>query len=138
MGFIIVSIIVIALCALGLLLGYIYDNDVTLFLSGVFLVCGIVALVAILLSLADIESTFRQIENQYDITKEIVSEYVVDENYGNSDSLTKQVFEINNAIAEHRAKCNSRWFGLWYSEEIGNLEPIHLPVAKKFSQKESQ
>lgn len=33
---------------------------------------------------------------------------------------------MNNKIARHKTYCNNLWTGIWFSEEIGNLEPFVL------------
>ena len=33
---------------------------------------------------------------------------------------------MNNKIARNKAYCNSPWVGIWFSEEIGNLDPFVL------------
>jgi hypothetical protein len=40
------------------------------------------------------------------------------------ENLRNQVLEMNNKISKHRIYSKSPWVGLYYSEEIGNLEPL--------------
>lgn len=87
---------------------------------------GIIAAFTLLilsLSLIDKRSDFRAIKAEYDTTKALVETYAGAE-YGNMNELTGQVIKINNKIAKHKAYAPSKWTGIWYSEEIGALEPI--------------
>lgn len=36
--------------------------------------------------------------------------------------ILSEINEINKNILTHRRRANSPWVGIWYSEEIGNLE----------------
>lgn len=33
---------------------------------------------------------------------------------------------MNNKIARHKTFCDNDWIGIWFSEDIGNLEPFVL------------
>ena len=86
---------------------------------------GIFAFILIImgLSLIDKKSDFQVIINEYYNTKSLVETYSGTD-YGNMNELTGKIIAINDKIAKHKAYAASKWMGCWYSEEIGNLEPI--------------
>lgn len=65
----------------------------------------------------------RLVINKYESVKALVESYEGKE-FGNMSALTEEIIEINSIIAEHKAYYNSKWYGVWNSEKIGNLEPI--------------
>jgi hypothetical protein len=80
-------------------------------------------LVGFLCFLINIDRRFDATIYSYETTIEMVDSYA-GQDYGNMGSLVEQVVAINNTIAAHKAHHDSKWVGLWYSEEIGSLEPI--------------
>lgn len=93
---------------------------ITSFLLGV---CTLTGLVVSLCLFINLDKQFETTINRYEMTVQMVESYT-GQDYGNMGSLVEQVVAINNTIAAHKAHHNSKWVGLWYSEEIGNLEPI--------------
>lgn len=91
-----------------------------LFGVGILNLCALIVTVGLLIN---INKRFDAFVFQYETTVEMVDSYAGKE-YGNMSSLVKQVVQINNTIVRHKAHHNSKWVGLWYSERIGNLEPI--------------
>lgn len=90
-----------------------------------------ITLIGALILLIGINRKFDAMVYQYETTVEMVNSYT-GQDYGNMGELVGQVVRINNGIANHKARYNSLWVGLWYSERIGNLEPI------KFSKRENK
>ena len=92
-----------------------------------YLIGGIsaIALVIALSLLIGINRRYDAMVYQYETTVEMVNSYT-GQDYGNMGELVGQVVRINNGIANHKARYNSVWVGLWYSERIGNLEPIRF------------
>lgn len=88
-----------------------------------------IALVIALSLLISINRRFDAMVYQYETTVEMVNSYT-GQDYGNMGALVEQVVCINNSIASHRARYNSVWVGLWYSERIGSLEPIKFGGGK--------
>ena len=66
---------------------------------------------------------WEEFKIRYSATKAIVETYHPYD-YGNTADITKEMLEINSAIARNKARCHSKWFDVWYSEEVGNLEPL--------------
>ena len=98
---------------------------ISYFISGI----SSIALVIALSLLISINRRFDAMVYQYETTVEMVNSYT-GQDYGNMGSLVEQVVCINNSIASHKARYNSVWVGLWYSERIGNLEPIKFGGGK--------
>ena len=131
---VLIGIIATVSAVLAIVLGVINDysrtdtGDASMFFVGcsaVFLcIFGILVLTRI-----DKASDFRAITEQYNTTKALVESYEGGE-YGNFDSLTAQIINVNNTVAKHKAYSQSKWVGKWYSAEIGALEPLKLGTNK--------
>lgn len=89
-----------------------------------------ITLIIISCLLIGINRRFDAMVYQYETTVEMVNSYT-GQDYGNMGALVEQVVCINNGIASHKARYNSPWVGLWYSERIGNLEPIKFSGGQK-------
>ena len=96
-----------------------------------YLIGGVsaIALVIALSLLIGINRRYDAMVYQYETTVEMVNSYT-GQDYGNMGALVEQVVNINNGIASHKARYNSVWVGLWYSERLGNLEPIKFSGGK--------
>ena len=96
-----------------------------------YLIGGVSAITLIIISclLIGINRRFDTMVYQYETTVEMVNSYT-GQDYGNMGALVEQVVCINNGIASHKARYNSVWVGLWYSERIGSLEPIKFGGGK--------
>lgn len=96
-----------------------------------YLIGGVSAITLIIISclLIGINRRFDAMVYQYETTVEMVNSYT-GQDYGNMGALVEQVVCINNSIASHKARYNSPWVGLWYSERIGSLEPIKFGGGK--------
>lgn len=66
---------------------------------------------------------FKTYIQEYEVTKVMVESYK-GKDYGNMTDLTKAVVYINDKIAIHKALSNSILLKGFYSEKVGNLEPI--------------
>ena len=121
------------LAVVGITVGYLIDRKT--FASGwagFFTTTGGVSAVALVIALClliGINRRFDAMVYQYETTVEMVNSYT-GQDYGNMGALVEQVVCINNSIASHKARYNSVWVGLWYSERIGNLEPIKFGGGK--------
>ena len=101
-------------------------------LAGFFTTTGGVSAAALVIALCfliGINRRFDAMVYQYETTVEMVNSYT-GQDYGNMGALVEQVVNINNGIASHKARYNSPWVGLWYSERLGNLEPIKFGGGK--------
>ena len=124
------------LAVVGITVGYLidkYDYACTrIGLATFFTTTGGVSAVALVIALSlliGINRRFDAMVYQYETTVEMVNNYT-GQDYGNMGALVEQVVNINNGIASHKARYNSVWVGLWYSERIGNLEPIKFGGGK--------
>lgn len=126
-------IITIAAIVIGIALCYFgskFYNDSCVFIGGGMSILFFVILIFMFLTLAGIKAEFNTFINRYEYTKNIVENYCYGD-YGNTFELTNQIIEINNTIAEHKAKCDNPWYNVWYSKDIGELEPLFLPMSKR-------
>ena len=120
---ILLSILTIVFFVVGWLLDkYTYADGLT-YASFLFGACTLIGLVVSLCLFINLDKRFETTINRYETTVQMVESYT-GQDYGNMGSLVEQVVSINNIIAAHKAHHNSKWVGLWYSEEIGNLAPI--------------
>ena len=115
------------LTIIGLLAGWLIEKytyaEAWAFVSCLISGLSVTALITTLCLLINIDNRFEATINRYETTVQMVESYT-GQDYGNMGSLVEQVMTINNIIAIHKAHHKSKWVGLWYSEEIGNLEPI--------------
>ena len=120
---ILLSILTIILFVVGWLVGKHTYEDGLSFLAYVLGACTLTGLIVSLCLFINLDKRFETTINRYETTVQMVESYA-GQDYGNMGSLVEQVVAINNIIATHKAHHDSKWVGLWYSEEIGNLEPI--------------
>ena len=120
---ILLSILTIILFVVGWLLDKYTYADGLAFTSFMLGACTFIGLVVSLCLFINIDKRFETTINRYETTVQMIGSYA-GQDYGNMGSLVEQVVTVNNIIAAHKAHHNSKWVGLWYSEEIGNLEPI--------------
>ena len=104
---------------IGFILNRTYDGTPFLFIACLFATIFVCELA----SLINIERGFQTTINKYEITKVLIENYTPND-YGNQSDLLKQVIDVNNAIAKHKSHAGNIWTGVWYSEEIGSLEPL--------------
>ncbi len=124
------------IAVVGITVGYLidkYDYACTrIGLAGFFTTTGGVSAVALVIALGLLIGINRRYDSmvyQYETTVEMVNSYT-GQDYGNMSALVEQVVRINNGIANHKARYNSIWVNLWYSERIANLEPIKFGGGK--------
>ena len=73
---------------------------------------------------------WEEFKAEYEATKAIVETYHPYD-YGNTVDITKKMMEINSTIARNKARSKSKLYNIWYSEEVGNLEPLKFSVDEK-------
>lgn len=99
------------------------DLDVLPGIFGTTLIVSLIVLVIQAFCLINKEARFDSIIADYENTKALVESYSGND-YGNMQSLTEKVIKINERIADHKAYCHCKWNYIFYSERVGNLEPI--------------
>ena len=99
---------------------YVDDNCGVFFGIGAFF---LFATIVMGLSLINRGTRFNAIISDYNNTAALVESYEGYE-FGNMSYLTTKIISINDTIAKHNAHAESLWTGLWYSKEVGALEPI--------------
>lgn len=50
-------------------------------------------------------------------------------------TLREDILKMNNLISAHKVKSQSPWVNVWYSEKIGNLEPIKVSHVNELSER---
>lgn len=126
--FILLGILVVVCGAAALILYYKCDADILDILSVVFATVAIVSLSALLVlpfTLVNKSADFNEVLAEYESTKMVIESGPVG-NFGNENSLMEEILDLNKEIARHKAHANNWWDGAWFSEEIGNLEPLVL------------
>ena len=118
-----------AICFIAALLidhcSYAYEYDGLSVFMKFTGVCAITVLLFMFITLVDKKHDFEVVKIDYENTKMLVENYR-EGDYGNMNQLTSKVIKINETIARHKAYHTSNWTGIWYSEEIGALEPLSL------------
>ena len=135
----------IIICSLLTIVGlvlYILEYHSNYYNEGLFQWTDCIYLISVLLGLLPLcgmatglsmrNNVFKEVKMEYSMTKELIENYNCPEpDYGNTFKLTEKVIDVNERIARHGAFHDSPWVGVFYSEEIGNLEPLRLPVKRR-------
>ena len=124
--FILLGVITIVCFVVSYLVDRFADSYTFDWLAYTFLSIGICTLIGLIITactLININTRFEATQNEYEVISEMVQSYD-GQDYGNMVELTKSVVGINSEIAQHKAHYKSKWTGLWFSEDIANLEPI--------------
>lgn len=88
---------------------------------------GGIAVVIISIVLINEENEFAYNKEQYyNLQKQV--ETLSKDNIVTGENLRNQVLEMNNMISKHKIYSKSSWVGVFYSEEIGNLEPLEWGI----------
>lgn len=95
------------------------------FFTGFISVCSILAFIGFLCAFINLDNRINAKIEQYKVITETVESYN-GQDYGNMGALVESVVDMNETIATHKAQSESKWVGLWYSKEIGQLEPIRF------------
>lgn len=99
------------------------DGGVCFFGAIICLLAGIIGL----FTLIGKNASFNTILYDYENTVALVETYN-GLDYGNMSNLTEKIIDINSTIAKHKAFSNSKWVGIWYSKDVGALEPIIFKI----------
>lgn len=100
------------------------DLDIVCFVIGVFMfTAGVISS----LSLINRQTRFNYVIERYNNLKAITECYDSDsKDKIEAFTLREDILRMNNLISAHKVKSQSPWVNVWYSEEIGNLEPIKV------------
>lgn len=123
MGYIILLIVLVVLSIISIKIAGKKNLEVLGFASIVMIVINTLVLITMLFILSAMKPTFETYKNEYQVTKMLVDSYKGEE-YGNVNALTEKIIYVNDKIASHKAGSKNFWVNIWYSEEVGNLEPI--------------
>ena len=126
--FILLGILVVVCGITALILYYKCSSDILDILSIILGSVAIVALSCLLVlpfTLVNKSADFKEVLAEYENTKMVIENGPVG-NFGNEDPLMGKILDLNKEIARHKAHANNWWDGAWFSEEIGNLEPLVL------------
>lgn len=127
-------IIGIGLFVLGiicLIIGFklFYSESLTV-IGGISIIISTCILLFSGLNSIDLKKDWEKTKCQYNTLKEMVESYKednikwVDNSNIYNFQLYEDVIKMNNTIDKHKVYHDSKWVGIWYSEEIGNLEHI--------------
>ena len=127
-------IIGIGLFVLGiicLIIGFkLFDGESLIIIGGISIIISTCILLFCGLNSIDLEKGWEKTKYKYNTLKEMVESYKednikwVDNSNVYNFQLYEDVIEMNNTIDKHKVYHDSKWVGIWYSEEIGNLEHI--------------
>ena len=100
---------------------------------------GVLVIVLVIsgLSLVNKEARWKSYIFEYENTRALVETYSGSD-YGNMTDLTEKMLQINDRIAAHRAYTGNKLVGAWYSEEVGNLEPLTFNYTNTRTEKEEK
>ena len=106
-----------------------YSDEASILGWVLTIVCGIV--VAIMLICAStLPADFEYIEEKYNNLKAQLEEVDRDD-IVTGENLRNQALDMNNQISKHRCYSKNMWVSMWYSERIGNLEPLKWKSTKE-------
>jgi len=74
----------------------------------------------------NIEYSIAEYENLKEQAEGLTREDLVD-----LDVLREEILSMNNKIDKNRIYCESPWCGVWFSEEIGNLQKLTYTGLRK-------
>ena len=118
--------IIFLILGIGLFIGgECHWSEVCTVLGTVISIISTLVLIIVICVSIGIKSEWDAIKYDYTFTKELVENYERGD-YGNIVPLTDKVLTLNKTISKHKAYCHNPWFNVWYSDEIGNLEPLML------------
>ena len=123
MGFFILTLSLLLSSGLFLYIGNKKYNDDLEMLGCIFAVIFGLVFIVLICSVLTKPADFDSYKNEYKVTKELLDSYKGTE-YGNMGGLTDKIIDINDRIAAHKAYHDNFWLNCWYSEDIGNLEPL--------------
>ena len=86
-------------------------------------IIGSIAVVVIPIVLINEENEFAYEIEKYQNLREQV-ETLSGDDIVTGENLRNQVLKMNNEISKHKIYSKSSWVGVFYSEDIGNLEPL--------------
>jgi hypothetical protein len=90
-------------------------------------IVGGIAVVIISIVLINEENEFAYNKEQYyNLQKQV--ETLSKDDIVTGENLRNQVLEMNNMISKHKIYSKSSWVGVFYSEEIGSLEPLEWGI----------
>ena len=116
----------IAAVVVGIIL-IIYGNkeyeDWALFTGWVSVVIGGIVVVIMLLCASTLPADFAYLEEKYNNLKTQI-ETIERDDIVTGENLRNQVLDMNNEISKHKCYSKNMWVSMWYSERIGNLEPL--------------
>jgi len=126
--FILLGILIVVCAPAAFILYYRCSSDICDILSTIFCAVAIISLSFLLVlpfTLVNKNADFKEVLAEYESTKMIIESGPVG-NFGNENALMEKVLDLNKDIARHKSHANNWWDGAWFSEEIGNLEPLTL------------
>ena len=86
------------------------------------IICGLILVVMLLLT-TTLSSKFAYIEEEYNNLKNQL-EKIDHDDIVTGENLRNQVLEMNNKISMHKCYSQNKWVSMYFSEHIGNLEPL--------------
>lgn len=126
MGIILICGIVFIVCLIAAILVDKYGGYDSEGISTCCMAAATISMIIIICALftrINLNNSFEKFKIDYANTVVLVESYQGGE-YGNMPELTGKILDINATIAKHKSYVGNFWTGSWYSEEIGNLEPI--------------
>lgn len=123
-----------------LIIGYLvhdrYNFDVLVVICFIVGAFSLIAGITSSLTLINRQARFDYVIERYNNLKAITECYDNDsKDKIEALTLREDILEMNNLISEHKVKSQSPWVNVWYSEEVGNLEPIKVNYVNELSER---
>ena len=83
-----------------------------------------------LLCASTLPADFEYLEEKYNNLK-VQLEEVERDDIVTGENLRNQALDMNNEISKHRCYSKNMLVSMWYSERIGNLEPLKWKSTKE-------
>ncbi len=115
------GIAIVCFLAAWLVDKYTYSDSASFY--AFFGVLAVLIEIVLAISLINKNARFDAFIADYENTVALVETYKGND-YGNMNALSQKIIEINEHIARHKGLSKYKWSSPWYSEKIGNLEPI--------------
>ena len=129
MGILIAFIVAVVVGIILIIYGNKEYEDWAVFTGATLSIIGGIVVVIMLLCASTLPADFAYTEEKYNNLKTQL-EKVERDDIVTGENLRNQVLDMNNEISKHKCYSQNMWVSMWYSERIGNLQPLEWKSTK--------
>ena len=86
------------------------------------------AVIALLLCLVDLKSDLQEDTLNYELSKELVENYVPSEG-GDLAPVVAKIVKTNEMLAKHKSYAHNPFIGIYYSKELAEKDFLPVPMS---------